>query len=78
MGPRELGALMRQERRRRGLTQIELADLAEVSDRFVRDVEKGKPSAEVGRVMAVLEVLGLELVIVPRNPLAPREGLGSV
>lgn len=53
---------MRLQRRAKGLTQLDLADLAGVSDRFVREVEKGKATAELGKTIAVFAVLGYDLV----------------
>lgn len=57
----ELGGFIRASRKEKGLTQQDLADLAGVSDRFLRELEKGKPSAEIGRVIAVLSTLGFDL-----------------
>lgn len=57
----ELGEFVRINRKDKGLTQQDLADLSGVSDRFVRDMEKGKPSAEIGKVIAVLAILGFDL-----------------
>lgn len=56
-----LGAFVRQQRKDRGLTQLDVAELAEVSDRFLRELEHGKPSAEIGKVIDVLAVLGYDL-----------------
>ena len=63
----ELGPVVRQRRRELGLRQDELADLAGVSTRFVHTLEAGKPSIQMDRVVAVLEVLGLELAVQPRR-----------
>ncbi|HSK24815.1 MAG TPA: helix-turn-helix transcriptional regulator [Egicoccus sp.] len=63
----ELGPVVRQRRRDLGLRQDELADLAGVSTRFVHTLEAGKPSVQMDRVVAVLEVLGLELAVQPRR-----------
>lgn len=49
------------------LTQRDLADLAGVSERFVRFVEQGKPSIQLDSLTAVLETLGLELRLAPRT-----------
>lgn len=57
----ELGEFVRISRKNKGLTQQDLADLSGVSDRFVREMEKGKPSAEIGKVIAVLATLGFDL-----------------
>lgn len=57
-----LGAFIRAQRKQLRLTQLEVAELADVSDRFIRDLEKGKPTAEVGKVIDVLGVLGYDLL----------------
>ena len=57
----ELSEFVRINRKDKGLTQQDLADLSGVSDRFVREMEKGKPSAEIGKVIAVLAALGFDL-----------------
>lgn len=57
----EIGAFARAQRKERRLTQLEVAELADVSDRFLRELEHGKPSAEIGKVIDVLAVLGFDL-----------------
>jgi len=54
------GDKIRQRRRELGLAQNELAELAGVSERFVRALEHDKPSVQLDHVRAVLDVLGLE------------------
>jgi y4mF family transcriptional regulator len=61
-----LAAEVRSRRGRLGLTQQDLADMAGVSERFVRFVEQGKPSIQLDSLMAVLETLGLELRLTAR------------
>lgn len=56
-----LGAFVRAQRKESRLTQLEVAELADVSDRFLRELEHGKPTAEIGKVMEVLAVLGYDL-----------------
>ena len=56
-----LAAEVRSRRTSLGLTQQDLADMAGVSERFVRFVEQGKPSIQLDSLLAVLETLGLEL-----------------
>ena len=56
-----LGEVIRANRKAKRLTQRDLADLSGVSDRFLRELEKGKLSAEIGKVMDVLSTLGFEL-----------------
>jgi y4mF family transcriptional regulator len=57
----ELAARVRQRRAELRLTQPELAELAGVSERFVRLVESGKGSVRLDKLQALLAVLGLEL-----------------
>lgn len=57
----ELGSLIREERRRQGLTQAELAGLTGVGVTFVSQLENGKETAEMGRAMRVLAMLGIDL-----------------
>ncbi len=66
----DIGALARRLRRAHGLTQVELARLAEVGPRFVSEFERGKPTVRLDSVARVLAVFGLELATrpVPRPP----------
>ena len=61
-----LQTLLRQARSAAGLTQAELAGLAGVGARFVSDVENGKPTVQLGLVLHLLNLVGLELVSVER------------
>jgi len=56
-----LGAAVRRRREELGLNQVELAELAAVSTRFVHTLEAGKPTVRLDKVLDVLRVLGLEL-----------------
>jgi len=58
-----LGEALRRRRRDLGLRQVELAELAGVSERFVRELEHGKATARLDKVEAVLDVLGLTLAV---------------
>jgi HTH-type transcriptional regulator / antitoxin HipB len=66
--PTDLGLLMREQRRKRGLDQQELARRARVSRQWVIEVERGKAGAEVGLVLRALGVLGLTLDIQEERP----------
>ena len=61
MDVKALGTFVRTQRKSRRLTQLEAAELADVSDRFLRELEHGKPTAEIGKVIDVLAVLGYDL-----------------
>src|SRR5665648_910234 len=62
----ELGAAIRDARKRRGWTQAELADKAGVSRQLLTAVERGKrPGAAVSGVLAVARALGMGLALAP-------------
>jgi len=58
---RDLGLYVRDRRRRLGITQADLAASAQVSRRWLSDLEAGKPTAEVGLVFKVLHALDVAL-----------------
>jgi y4mF family transcriptional regulator len=68
----QLAAEVRTRRGHLGLTQRDLADMAGVSERFVRFVEQGKPSVQLDSLTAVLDTLGLELRLATRSSQAAR------
>lgn len=63
MNSTEIAELVRRRRQDLGLTQSELADLSEVSERLIRDIEQGRPTIRIDKLLALLEVLGLEVLI---------------
>ena len=58
---RDLAAAARGRRQDLGLNQAELAERAGVSRKWLVEFEAGKPSAELGLTMRVLDQLGLAL-----------------
>lgn len=58
---KELGILIRAARRTQKLRIDDTAGTAGVGHVFVRDVERGKPTVQLGRVMQLLAELGIEL-----------------
>lgn len=59
----QIGLLVRKRRKSLGMTQGELADLSGVSPRFLYDLERGKASVALDRVIAVLTTLGLRITL---------------
>jgi HTH-type transcriptional regulator / antitoxin HipB len=59
---RDIGAIIRERRRSRGLSQQALATAIGVSRLWVNQVEGGKPGAELGLVLRALNVLGVRLL----------------
>lgn len=63
----QLGAAIRDHRVRASLTQAQLAARAGISSRTVIEIERGHPNGELGRVLAVLRALDLEITLTPRG-----------
>lgn len=61
-----IGDLVRRTREDAGQDQRTVAALAGVSERFLRSVEHGKPTVRFDALLAVLDALGLELLVRPR------------
>ncbi|MDF1839261.1 MAG: helix-turn-helix transcriptional regulator [Planctomycetota bacterium] len=57
----QLGLALRNRRKTLGLSQLQACDLAGVGPAFLYELEHGKPTVRLDKVMAVLEVLGLGL-----------------
>lgn len=58
-----LGRLVRDTRKQQKLTQEELSATTGVGVRFLRELEKGKESCQIGKVLLVLAMLGLTIQI---------------
>jgi y4mF family transcriptional regulator len=62
-----LGLVIREERKAQGLTQEQLAGLTGVGVRFVRELEAGKESCQLGRALQVAAALGLSVSVSSRR-----------
>jgi len=65
--PKELGEYFCKERKRLKLTQKEISEFTDVGRKFVLELEKGKVTAQIGKVFEVLNGLGLELHLIKRG-----------
>jgi y4mF family transcriptional regulator len=63
----ELGRVVRDSRKAKGLRQAELALAAGTGRRFVVELEQGKPTVQLDRVIRVLQALGLSIDLQPRK-----------
>lgn len=59
--PSALGTVIRKRRRELLLSQTDLAAVARTTLRFVSELERGKPTAQLDGVLRVLAALGIEL-----------------
>ncbi|MBI4957624.1 MAG: helix-turn-helix transcriptional regulator [Myxococcales bacterium] len=58
---RRLGAAVRRRRKALRLSQLDLCRYAGCGLAFLYDLERGKPSVRLDKVLDVLQVLGVEL-----------------
>jgi HTH-type transcriptional regulator/antitoxin HipB len=57
----DLAKVVKVARKKQGLSQIELAGISGLGRRFISEVERGKPTAQIAKVILVLNVLGVGL-----------------
>ena len=67
----ELGQLARVHRKSQRLTLKTISGLGNLSMRFLSEFERGKETAEIGKILKTLRTLGLEVIIRPRGSAAP-------
>jgi len=63
----DIGTAVRKKRKEDGLTLADAAALCGVGYRFMSDLENGKETVQVGKVLKVLTALGLEMTIEARK-----------
>lgn len=63
----DLGQAIRKRRKELGLKQMDAAGLVGVGVRFFSELEHGKATLEVGKVLQVLTGLGFSLVLDNKN-----------
>ncbi|MDF1646056.1 MAG: helix-turn-helix transcriptional regulator [Legionellaceae bacterium] len=56
----DVGQMIRLVRKQLNVTQSDLALAAGTGLRFIVDLEKGKPTCQIGKVFQVLQVLGIQ------------------
>jgi HTH-type transcriptional regulator/antitoxin HipB len=61
----QLGQLIRETRKRLGVTQKNLALTSGTGLRFVVDLEKGKETCEIGKALTILHTLGIKITLTP-------------
>lgn len=63
----DIGCAIRAARKAQGLTQREFADITGVGVRFLSELERGKPTAEIGLVLEVIAHLGYDIALQKRQ-----------
>ena len=62
--PEQIGELVRSTRKSMGVTQKDLAMTSGTGLRFIIDLEKGKPTCQLGKALTVWHTLGLKLTLI--------------
>jgi HTH-type transcriptional regulator/antitoxin HipB len=62
----ELGVLIRAQRKHLGLNQLDIAGMGNTGNRFIVDLESGKPTVQLQKVLDIVDLLGLEVVVRPK------------
>lgn len=68
----ELGEIIRAFRKNQNLTLEKVSGLSGLGMRFLSELERGKETAELAKVLQVLYKLGLEVIIQPRGYEQPK------
>ena len=61
----QIGLMIRETRKKLGVTQKDLALTSGTGLRFVIDLERGKETCEIGKALRVLQTLGIKLTLTP-------------
>jgi len=63
----DIGAAIRKKRKEDGLTLADAAGLCNVNYRFLSNIENGKATAQLGKVLQVLHALGIDIELKDRT-----------
>jgi len=64
---KQFGESIKRRRKTLAMNQADLALVSGTGVRFISDLENGKPTCELGKALKVLENLGIEPVLKPRD-----------
>lgn len=63
----DLKEVMKSRRKTLSISQLDLAEMAEVSLATVKDIERGKGNPSLATVNKIIEVLGMEMIFKVRQ-----------
>lgn len=74
---KQIGRLIKAVRKQQQLTQKDLAGACGTGVRFIQELEKGKETSEMGKVLRVLKMLGIKVLLkLPDALTGSKNGLG--
>ena len=59
--PKDIGVMIRDARKIQSLTQADLAAISNTNRMFISDVERGKATCQIGKILSVLSALGIAI-----------------
>ena len=62
LNAKDLGQILQQARKAQNLTQEDVAGLTGTGRRFISELENGKETSQIGKVILVLGALGVALI----------------
>ena len=65
--PAQLGQMIRERRKELGYTQSYISEFTGFSVSFISDLENGKETAEIGKAMTLISLLGLDIKLERRQ-----------
>ena len=63
MTVKEIGLIIQKNRKSQGMTQPQLAMVCGTGIRFIVDIEAGKETCQIGKVLMVLQMLGISITL---------------
>ena len=60
---KEIARAIREQRKLLNLTQVEVAGLCGVGNRFIVELEQGKPTIEMAKALHISNMLGIKLLL---------------
>ena len=64
----DLKDVIKQRRKKLGITQIDLAEISEISIATIKDIERGKGNPSLSTVKKLLGILGMEIEYKIKTP----------
>lgn len=61
LSSKDIGKLIKRSRKAAKLTQTQLAAASGTGERFIRELENGKTTCQLGKALFILQMLGIKL-----------------
>ena len=65
--PADLGKAIKDRRKQLGYTQLFVSEQTGLSVSFISDIENGKTTAEIGKTLKLVNLLGMDMLINKRG-----------